>query len=99
MENKHLQIETNYRIGDRVWIVYEFQGEVHVYSDTINSIILTRSLIEGEEGKEILEFWFDNSDVDGSREEDLIPYEDSEGLYDKIIELDKEIQEKEKSNK
>lgn len=99
MGNKHLQLETKFRIGDRVWIVYEFEGEVHVYSDTINSIVLTKSLRDGEEGKEVLEFWFDISDVDGTREEDLIPYEDSEGLYEKIAEIDKRIQLQEEANK
>ena len=40
-----MKVETEYNIGDKVWVVYECNGEVNVYSDIIDSIMVTK---EGE---------------------------------------------------
>ena len=36
-----MKVETEYNIGDKVWVVYECNGEVNVYSDIIDSIMVT----------------------------------------------------------
>lgn len=77
---------TDYRIGDRVWIVTEYMGEVSVYSDEIDSINLGRDY--NDKDKIALTFWMKESDGDEITEDMLVPYEDSEGLYDKIVEIE-----------
>lgn len=37
-----MKIETKFSIGDRIWVVYEHRGEVHVYSDEIDSMMIER---------------------------------------------------------
>lgn len=83
-------IDTDYRIGDKIWVVYEYQKEVQVYSDTIESILVSK-----DNGKEKVSFWLKDSDYDELTEETMVPYEDSEGLYEKIIETEAKIKEKE----
>lgn len=83
-----MKIETNFDIGDRVWVVYEHRGEVNVYSDTINSISIS------EEGVSI---WLKDSDALDLKEDDVILYADTEKLLKKIKELDDEIRAGEKN--
>lgn len=85
-----MTIDTDYRIGDKIWVVYEYQKEVQVYSDTIESILVSKG-----NGKEKVSFWLKDSDYDELTEDAMVPYEDSEGLYEKIIEVETKIKEKE----
>ena len=52
-----MEIKTKYNIGDRVWVVYEYQKEVHVYSDVIIGFC-----VEGEKGEDI-KVYLKNTDV------------------------------------
>lgn len=78
-----MKIETKFNIGDRVWIVYEYGGEVHVYSDEIDSITIEKS------GKLLI--WFKDSDAMDVYEEDLIRYEDLKTLSERVLELDNKV--------
>lgn len=77
-----MKVETEYNIGDKVWVVYECNGEINVYSDIIDSIIAT------EEG---IKIWFKECSDCDMTEDDIVLYEDTEALVDKIIELDNKI--------
>ena len=77
-----MKVETEYNIGDKVWVVEECNGEVNVYSDIIDSIMAT------EEG---IKIWFKECDDCDMTEDDIVLYEDTEALVDKIIELDNKI--------
>lgn len=81
-----MEIKTKFNIGDRVWIVEEYQGEVLVYSDTIESFCISKDGITP---------WFKDSDAFELKEEELISYEDKESLIQKIYKLDKTLNEKE----
>lgn len=78
-----MKIETKFNIGDRVWIVYEYKGEVNVYSDEIDSITI-------EKGDRLL-IWFKDSDAMDVYEEELIEYNDLKKLAEKILEIDNKI--------
>lgn len=78
-----MKIETKFNIGDRVWIVYEYKGEVNVYSDEIDSIVI-------EKGGRLL-IWFKDSDAMDVYEEELIEYNDLKKLAEKILEIDNKI--------
>lgn len=78
-----MKIETKFNIGDRVWIVYEYKGEVNVYSDEIDSITIEKS------GKLLI--WFKDSDAMDVYEEDLIRYEDLKTLSERVLELDNKV--------
>lgn len=80
-----MKIETKYNIGEKVWIVYEWSGEVAVYSDIIDGYTYS------EDG---LSIWLKNSDVSDMKEEDLILYDDLEQLAERIKEIDKKTNEK-----
>lgn len=36
-----MNIETKYKIGEKVWVVYKSNGEVSVYSDIIESYTIS----------------------------------------------------------
>lgn len=78
-----MKIETKFNIGDRVWIVYEYKGEVNVYSDEIDSMTIENS------GR--LSIWFKDSDAMDVYEEELIEYNDLKKLAEKILEIDNKI--------
>ena len=78
-----MKIETKFNIGDRVWIVYDYKGEVHVYSDEIDSITIEKN------GKLLI--WFKDSDAMDVYEEGLIEYEDLKTLAERILELDNKV--------
>ena len=82
-----MKIETKFSIGDRIWVVYEHRGEVHVYSDEIDSIIIER------DNKVAL--YLKNSNSFNTYEEDVFKYDDIEGLMNKIKELDDKIRKEE----
>lgn len=93
-----MKLETKYNIGDRIWVVYEpilnnqFHhnepaGEISVYEDTINSIEIY------DDG--ILYFLEVADIIEGLKEEDIILYDDTDKLINKIKELMNEINERE----
>lgn len=78
-------IQTKYEIGQRVWVVYEHQGEVCVYDDYIDEICI------GENG---LYYMLKEACIDRA-EEDIVLYEDTDKLVEKIKQIMQEIREKE----
>ena len=94
-----MQIETKYNVGDRVWIVYEptlytdhYQGpagEITVYSDTIIEISI------GEDN--IIKYMVNSEGADFINEDNIILYNDTKALVDRIQKLDTRIREREES--
>lgn len=78
-------IQTKYEIGQRVWVVYEHQGEVCVYDDYIDEICI------GENG---LYYMLKEACIDRA-EEDIVLYEDTDKLVAKIKQTMQEIRDKE----
>ena len=80
-----MKIETKYNIGDRVWVVYENQGEVCVYDTEITDIFIDKNGINyyGKEGTDYLE------DL-------LISYNEKDKLLERILSIMNEIHEREK---
>ena len=80
-----MKIETKYNIGDRVWVVYENQGEVCVYDTEITDIFIDKDGINyyGKEGTDYLE------DL-------LISYNEKDKLLERILSIMNEIHEREK---
>lgn len=90
-----MKIETKYNIGDKVWYVYEsrigisgertYSGEVSVYDDTICSIYIGENEINYDLA--------DSSEV--VEEKDIILYEETDKLLQKIKEKMQEIHKRE----
>ena len=80
-----MTIQTKYEIGDRVWIIYENRGEACVYDDYIEEICV------GENG---LYYMLKEACIDRN-ENDIILYEDTDKLVEKIKRIMQEIREKE----
>ena len=80
-----MTIQTKYEIGQRVWIIYENKGEACVYDDYIEEICV------GENG---LYYMLKEVCIDGN-ENDIILYEDTDKLVEKIKQIMEEIREKE----
>ena len=80
-----MTIQTKYEIGQRVWVVYEHQGEVCVYDDYIDEICI------GENG---LYYMLKEACIDRA-EEDIVLYEDTDKLVAKIKQTMQEIRDKE----
>lgn len=80
-----MTIKTKYEIGQRVWIVYENKGEVCVYDDYIDEICI------GENG---LYYMLKEAYID-SKEEDIVLYEDTDKLIEKIKQTMEEIRKRE----
>ena len=80
-----MTIKTKYEIGQRVWIIYENQGEACIYDDYIDEICI------GENG---LYYMVKEACIDGA-EEDIVLYEDTDKLVEKIKQIMQEIREKE----
>ena len=79
-----MTIKTKYEIGQHVWVVYENYGEVCVYDDYIVSVTYENNV------KYVLkEGWSEVS------EKEIILYENTDILVDKIKETMKGIREKE----
>lgn len=77
-----MDIKTKYNIGDKIWVVYENNGEVYIFSDVIDSYLIS-------EDETII--YVKNSNCVDLKEADVILYDDTEALIEKIIKLDKEI--------
>lgn len=80
-----MKIETKYNVGDRIWVVYETKGEVCVYDDFIGWITYENDL-----------FYTTKESCADRKEDEIILYDDEEGLLAKIKELMQEIHEREK---
>ena len=80
-----MTIQTKYEIGDKVWIVYENRGEACVYDDYIDEICI------GENG---LYYMVKEACIDRA-EEDIVLYEDTDKLVEKIKQTMQEIRDKE----
>ena len=80
-----MTIKTKYEIGQRVWIIYENQGEACIYDDYIDEICM------GENG---LYYMIKEACIDRA-EEDIVLYEDTDKLVEKIKQIMKEIRNKE----
>ena len=81
-----MTIQTKYEIGQRVWIVYENRGEACVYDDYIDEIFVN------DEG---INYMLREACIDG-KEEDIIPYEDTDKLVEKIKQIMEDIGKKER---
>ena len=81
-----MKIQTKYEIGDKVWIVYENRGEACVYDDYIDEIFVN------DEG---INYMLREACIDG-KEEDIILYEDTDKLVEKIKQIMEDIRKKER---
>lgn len=84
-----MEIKTKFNIGDRMWIVYENKGEISVYSDIIDTFMIDK------EGR--VWVFFKYSDAAEMEEKDLIGYDDTQKLLQKIKELDLMIIERDEN--
>lgn len=80
-----MTIKTKYEIGQRVWIIYENQGEACIYDDYIDEICI------GENG---LYYMVKEACIDRA-EEDIVSYDDTDKLVEKIKQTMQEIRDKE----
>ena len=79
-----MTIQTKYEIGQHVWVVYENNKEVCVYDDYIAYISIEDGLTY------VLKETYEDI-----REEEIILYEETDKLVDKIKKIMQEIREKE----
>ena len=84
-----MKIQTKYEIGDKVWIVYENRGEACVYDDYIDEIFVN------DEG---INYMLREACIDG-KEENIIPYEDTDKLVEKLKQIMEDIRKKEREEK
>lgn len=82
---KKMDLKLKYDIGQRIWVVYENQGEVSVYDDYIDEICVNNE-------KQIY-YILKNACID-REEKDIVLYEDTNRLVEKIKEILKESEEK-----
>jgi hypothetical protein len=81
-----MKLETKYEIGQHIWAVYKNEGTVEVYDDYIGWISYEDKLIYGlKESCNDLE------------EQEIVLYEDKEGLANRIKEVMEEIRKNEKN--
>lgn len=80
-----MEIKTKYEIGQRIWVVYENRGEVSVYDDYIDEICVN------ENG---MYYMLREACIDRA-EQDIVLYEDTDKLIEKIKQVMQEIREKE----
>lgn len=78
-------IQTKYEVGQRVWIIYEDGGEVCIYDDYIIEICV---------GKDGLCYMLRDY-CDDVAEEDIVLYDETDKLVEKIKQIMEEIRDKE----
>lgn len=83
-----MKINTKYEIGQHVWHIYENKGEVCVFDDFIGWITIEDDMY----------YTLKESTID-VKEEDIIIYEDTDTLLKRIIEVMKDIRNKEQLDK
>lgn len=76
-----MKINTDYEIGQHIWMVYVFDGEIHVYDDYIDYILINK---EGA-------LYCPKIGYEELGDFEVIAYEDTDKLIKKIIELSKEL--------
>lgn len=76
-------INNKFEIGQRVFIVYKYQGEVSVYDDYIAEISINNNGIN---------YWLEYATTDRV-ESDLVDYNDTDALVTKIKKLLEELEE------
>ena len=79
-----MEIKTKYDIGQHIWVVYEHQGEVCLYDDYIGWITYEDYL-----------YYTTKQSCADRREEEIIKFEDTDKLVERIKQLMQEIREKE----
>ena len=84
-----MTIQTKYEIGQKVWIVYENRGEVCVYDDYIDEICIN------ENGM----YYMLKEACTDVVERNVILYEDTDKLVEKIKQVMEEIRNKESEEK
>ena len=73
-----IKIQTKYEIGQKVWVIYEKDKEICLFSDEIIEIITNKNGIS----------YFLNLCDEDIKENDIISYENTDLLLEKIIDLD-----------
>jgi len=81
-----MKIQTKYEIGEHIWIVYEHNGEVHIYDDFIVNIVV-------DENKKIK--FCSKLSYEEFEEADIILYKNKEKLLAKIEEIMEQIRKSE----
>ena len=79
-----MNINIKYEIGQHVWVVYENNKEVCVYDDYIGWITIEEGLTYGLK-----------ESCNDFAEEEIISYEETDKLADRIKQIMQEIREKE----
>ncbi len=82
----YMEIHNKFYIDERVWVIYETNGEIRVYDDFIDEICIK---------KDEIYYILKESCID-KKEENLVLFDDKEGLFTKITEAMQEIRRKEK---
>ena len=82
-----MKIETKYEIGAHIWLVYGHNGEVNVSDDYIDEITINPD-------KELV--YYAREACEGLCEDDIVLYEDTEALVNRIIKVMDGIRESEK---
>ena len=83
-----MNIKTRYEVGTHIWIVYENNGEVHVYDDEIVNIVI-------DSDKQLL--YCSKCGYEEFKEEEVILYEELDKMAEKVKQVMLEIREKEGS--
>lgn len=77
-----MKIETKYDVGQHIWVVDECKKEVSVYDDYIVTIV-----------QEIDNLYYCSKEAYNEyKEDEIIPYEDTNKLVEKIKEILKKIE-------
>lgn len=76
-------INNKFKVGQRVFVAYKYQGEVSVYDDYIAEISIDNNGIT---------YWLEHSAID-KVESELIDYNNTDELITKIKRLLKELEE------
>ena len=82
-----MNIKTKYEVGTHIWVVYENNGEVHVYDDEIVNIVI-------DSDKQLL--YCSKCGYEEFKEEDIILYEELDKMAEKVKQLIHEIHKREK---
>ena len=80
-------IETKYKLEQRVWIVYEHQGEACVYDDYIEEVCVNKDE----------RFYILKEDYIDIKEENIVLYEETDKLVEKIKQTMEKIREREEN--
>lgn len=84
-----MTIKTKYEIGQKVWIVYKNKGEVCIFDEYIEEICINN---DG------LYYMLKEACIDIA-EEDIVLYEETDKLVEKIKQTMKDVREKESEEK